>query len=148
MNKQSKKVAIWLSSLAIVASGIYIGFRYFKKRKVEGGTVKDPATSVPDSVPPPSSGSSSGNPFSSRTQVKEFQQFVIDNMKDRAILGNSGADGVWGPKTAAAYAKYRNQWLDFKTPIKMPANSGVLSPQEQQRRQTTSIFRNWGFPNG
>lgn len=149
MNKQTKKVAIWLSSIAIIASGIYIGFRYFKKRKVIGADNKG---ATPDTPLPPSSssGSQSGssNPFSSKEQVKEFQQFVIDNMKDRSILGASGADGIWGPKTASAYSKYRSQWLDFKTPIKMPANSGVLSPAEQQRRQTTGIFRNWGFPNG
>jgi len=61
-------------------------------------------------------GGSSGNPFTDNAEVQAFQQFVIDVKKDPSILGNAGADGIWGNNTSKAYKKYGEDYHNQSNP--------------------------------
>ena len=44
------------------------------------------------------------------TDTKKFQQWVLDTKKDTTILGTSGDDGKWGPKTQSAWNSYGQEY--------------------------------------
>jgi len=68
-------------------------------------------------------GSTIGNPFTSKSEVKAFQDYVINVKKDSDILGSYGADGLWGSNTANAYEKYGSEYDAFKDPLKAVKSS-------------------------
>jgi len=123
MSKKSNVGAIIIGGILIVGGAIG-AYLYFKKRKqnkqedqVQVG--EDSQTSVETATTSTSSGSggsssssssSTGNPFKSKSGVKKFQEWVINTKKDSSILGSSGADGIWGSKTANAYAQYGDEY--------------------------------------
>ena len=43
-------------------------------------------------------------------EIKKFQSWVMNVIKDKNILGKSGADSVWGPKTQSAWNKYSGKY--------------------------------------
>lgn len=46
-------------------------------------------------------------------EVKAFQEYVLKIKKDSTILGNAGADGIWGNNTAKAYEKYGADYEEY-----------------------------------
>ena len=47
------------------------------------------------------------NPFKNTEQLKAFQNFVLNNLKDSSI---GTVDGIWGVKSAIAFIKYATQY--------------------------------------
>ena len=73
--------------------------------------------------------------FTSRDAIRDFQQKMIDAGYD---LGKSGADGIWGNATEAAYQKYI-------LPREMTKEELVQAEQETQPITTPVI--NWNQPD-
>jgi hypothetical protein len=55
-------------------------------------------------------------------EIVDFQKWVLNVKKDKAILGSYGADGDWGPNTNNAWTKYGGQYLT-KSNSKNPKGS-------------------------
>jgi len=46
------------------------------------------------------------------TDVKGFQEWVLNTKKDNQILGKYGADGKWGKRTSNAWLKYGEEYKE------------------------------------
>jgi hypothetical protein len=114
-----KKILIIASVLIIAGVGGYFIYRKIRSKKEEEERKKAEEQALLDSQSnkpgggysaPSSNSSSISNPFPDSASLKKFQQWVIDFAKDSAILGNAGADGVWGNSSAKAWSKYGTQY--------------------------------------
>jgi hypothetical protein len=127
-----KKIA--LISLGAIALGVggYFGYKAIKKAIT--GTQDDgldtPKPILSGGTPSSGGGGGSSNPFSTKAQLKAFQQWVINVKKDKTILGSGGDsgfgdDGLWGSKSAKAWAKYGNEYKNSQSGITpTPSGSG------------------------
>jgi hypothetical protein len=139
--KKGLKITLGIVGAIIVSILAYLMFikkdsKLYVLKGGSGGGLLDPNTIpelsgqsgaeiVPSIAPPPPSiytvgsffgGATSGNPFTDNSEVQAFQQWVIDEMKDPSILGNSGADGIWGNNTSKAYTKYGEDYANQNNP--------------------------------
>ena len=110
----NKKI-LWFAGAIVLGVGAYFGWKWYQKRQETKGQdqVKDDQNFEQDEPKKPASSSSSStptalatNPFTTQADLKKFQEWVINTKKDTSILGNAGADGVWGTKSANAWNKY------------------------------------------
>ena len=122
MNK-TLKISLILTGITVLSVLSYLLFlKKTSKIYILKGAGEDYVPSkdqIPESpqtpaLPTPSGGGSfwqvSANPFSTSAEIKAFQTWVIEDKKDPAILGTSGADGQWGSKTSSAYSKYGSDY--------------------------------------
>lgn len=124
----SKKIA--LISLGAIALGVGGYFGYKAIKKAISGT-QDDGLDTPKPIlggGTTISGGGSSNPFSTKAQVKAFQQWVINVKNDKTILGSGGDsgfgdDGIWGSKTAKAWSKYGNEYKNSQSGM-TPTASG------------------------
>lgn len=124
--RKGKGIAVVLSLVAIAGVIGYIIYRS-NKNKNKGNTsdagsggsfdLGTTSTSSSSSSAPSSSSSStsSGNPFATKDDLLKFQRWVIKVIGDTKILGKGGStgkgdDGIWGSKSASAYAKYQSKY--------------------------------------
>jgi hypothetical protein len=49
------------------------------------------------------------------SEILNFQKWVINQKKDKTILGKFGADGKWGPSTEKAWVKYGSKYSGSET---------------------------------
>lgn len=123
---KGKGFAVVLSMVAIAGVIGYVIYRRYKKKKDEMPTIGGGTGA--EFIPAPSTGgssgggstsssgsSSSGNPFATKEELIKFQQWVINTKGDKTILGKGGStgfgdDGVWGSKSASAWAKYQSEY--------------------------------------
>jgi len=117
-NPKTKKIIIWSSVAVILGVGGYFLFQYLKKRREGNGSPESDGGNVlseptPSSTPSPDV--ASDRPTSSE-DIKAFQNYVINVKKDSAILGKSGADGVWGSNSQKAWDKYGSDYKKASTP--------------------------------
>lgn len=116
-----KKIALISLGAIVLGVGGYFGYKAIKKA-LDKNSQTDDETDTPK--PPilgggtPSAGSS--NPFSTKAQLKAFQKWVIDVKGDKTILGSGGDsgfgdDGIWGSKSAKAWAKYGNEYKNSQS---------------------------------
>lgn len=162
--KKGFKITIGLVTTILI--GVLVWLMFFKKDSklyvLKGkGTGLDPlqpgeaesGTSQPGnevSSPNPSgstgggffTGSSGGNPFTSKAEITAFQRFVLDVIKDTQILGSYGADGVWGSRTASAYSKYGEQYHAQQNP-----QASVKSALESAGITYQMVDTNTNYPN-
>lgn len=147
---KGKGFAVVISMVAIAGVIGYLIYRSRKNKQNQGGSTTDASNvfvPTPSSAPSPSSSSpsssstsSSGNPFSTKDDLLKFQRWVIKTIGDKKILGKGGStgygdDGIWGSKSASAYAKYQGLYIPSGvnsdgTPIKgTPLPQGNLIQQ-------------------
>lgn len=121
---RGKGFAVVLSMVAIAGVVGYLIYRRFKNKpktdtQTDTGFTPAPTSTGGSFTPaPPSSGggsSSSGNPFATKEDLIKFQQWVINTKGDKTILGKGGStgygdDGIWGSKSASAWAKYQKEY--------------------------------------
>jgi hypothetical protein len=126
-NPKAKKIIIWSSVAVVLGVGGYFLYQYFKKKKA-GSTGDETPIPTPELNPSVNPVAPSGNPDvasdkpTSKEDIKAFQDYVLNVKKDTAILGKSGADGVWGSNSQKAWDKYG---ADFKKSA-TPANDKEL----------------------
>ena len=119
-----KGIAIVLSFVAIAGVIGYVLYRNFKNKNQnptdgtlpldqtqQGGGGGGGSTSGGGS----GGSTSGGNPFATKNDLIKFQRWVIKTIGDKTILGRGGStgfgdDGVWGSKSASAYAKYQGKY--------------------------------------
>jgi hypothetical protein len=121
--KTGTKIALWVAGIAVVSVGGYFIYKSMKKSREEKAEkelaeklAKDMANKPkqkPLSIP--SLGQqlftdTTVNPFRYANDLLMFQNWVIYTKKDKAILGAAGVDGKWGKDTAAAWAKYKDEY--------------------------------------
>jgi len=132
MDKKKKIIIIIVIVLAIILLSVGGYFIYKNVTQGDGGNTKEDGndgntnTGTDTGNSSSSSGSSSSsvpsNPFSSSADLKKFQQYVINTVGNKTILGSGGDsgygdDGKWGRKSALAYDKYG---ADYQTYLKAP----------------------------
>lgn len=162
MEKSSKKkVIIIISSLVILGIGGYFLSQYLKRKKEEEER-KKAEENVADSGSSSGGGYSGGSPASSGgstptsinslpngEKTKRFQQWVLDVKKDTSV---GTADGVWGSKTASAWAKYGAEYLKaFGSAITSGLNqstSGSASGSGQKIYLKGSSAYLYSYPSG
>jgi hypothetical protein len=114
---KNSKVYLFAGAVILAVAG-YFGYQYWRKKHPKQETPPPPAPPV---IPAPDGQNSGGNsnnyvpiasnPFKTSTELMDFQKWVINTKKDTTILGNYGADGKWGSKSASAFAKYGKEYL-------------------------------------
>ena len=110
--KGKKRIVIWVSVAALLGVGGYFAYKFVKAKRDKKKALQDAAstssTSTSSSNSAPSSTSSIiSNPFKTKQELQTFQNWVLTMYPfDRAILGSTGADGVWGKNSANAWIKY------------------------------------------
>ena len=115
--KGKKRIVIWVSVAALLGVGGYFAYKFVKakrdKKKAEQDAASTSSTSTSSSNSAPSSTSSIiSDPFKSKDELQKFQNWVLTMYPfDRAILGSTGADGVWGKNSANAWTKYGQTYL-------------------------------------
>lgn len=119
---KGKGFAVVLSMVAIAGVIGYLIYRNRKNKQNQGQTPTDmglgintPTTTSTPSSTSTSTQSSSGNPFATKDDLIKFQRWVIKTIGDKKILGKGGStgfgdDGIWGSKSASAYAKYQAKY--------------------------------------
>lgn len=70
-------------------------------------------------------------------EVKTFQQFVYDTDMDKNLLGPAGVDGKWGPKTQAAWNKYKDIYTSYKA--NKPKSGGATASGSTENAEATLI---------
>jgi hypothetical protein len=117
-----KKIA--LISLGAIALGVggYFGYKAIKKAitGTQDDSLDTPKPILSGGTPSSGGGGGSSNPFSTKAQLKAFQKWVIDVKGDKTILGSGGDsgfgdDGLWGSKSAKAWAKYGNEYKNSQS---------------------------------
>jgi len=147
-----KKIA--LISLGAIALGVggYFGYKAIKKAIT--GT-QDDSLDTPKPIlsggTPSGGGAGSSNPFSTKAQVKAFQQWVINVKNDKTILGSGGDsgfgdDGLWGSKTAKAWAKYGNEYKNAQSGMGGSGTTSSTAPTSLDFVTLKSILNNFEKP--
>jgi hypothetical protein len=105
------------NKIYLIAGAVLLGvigyFGYKKFFKPESKTPDVPETDLETEAPViiNSKPAFTSNPFRTKQEVTDFQKFVLEVKKDLKVLGNSGADGLWGKATATAWDKYGKEYL-------------------------------------
>jgi len=127
--KTGTKIALIFTGIAVVGVSGYFIYKSVKKSKEEKAAkelaeklaLAEKAAKEMANKPPqkplsiPSLGQQlftdpMANPFRYANDLLMFQNWVSFTKKDKAILGAGGVDGKWGKDTAAAWAKYGNEY--------------------------------------
>jgi hypothetical protein len=101
----------------LIAGAVLVGvvgfFAYKKFFKPNTETPDTPETDLETEAPVivNQTPNFTSNPFRTKQEVTAFQKFVLEVKKDLKVLGNSGADGLWGKATATAWDKYGKEYL-------------------------------------
>jgi hypothetical protein len=152
--RKGKGLAITLSFVAIAGVIGYILYRRYKNKNQK----PTDTTSSLDVMTPSGSGSSSsssntsssGNPFATKDALLKFQRWVIKTIGDKKILGKGGStgfgdDGVWGSKSASAWAKYQSPFDPAKVnddgTMKSTPLPSYLVPQPSPTLQFTPFLK-------
>jgi hypothetical protein len=139
MNKGAK-IGIVIALFVLLGVGGYYGYKALYKPKDED----EDETII---IPPTNSGNGSGSGSTSPTapseldtkaKITDFQNYVINTKKDTAILGSSGADGLWGKNSQKAWDKYS---ADYK-------KKGTGSGNTNVKANTNEIVTIQGFATG
>jgi len=127
--EKGAKIAIGVGS--VIAIGIIVYYLFFNKNsplKIFGNreNLDDYLNSNnDDEVISISTSSNVANPFSSESEVRAFQNYVVNVKKDASILGSYGVDGKWGTNTANAWVKYGD---DYKSIMNFAGTETSLEP--------------------
>jgi hypothetical protein len=76
-----------------------------------------------------------------KSEIINFQNWVINTKKDKQILGNSGADGIWGQRSELAwnrYGAYYNPTIVKTNTDKSKTNKSIFKTPNDVRK-----FQNW-----
>lgn len=131
--KGGSKIFWIIGGLVVIAGGIGAYFLLRKPKEEEEDNLKDDDVKKPQSVGGISGG---GGGFSSipkinapkelnsKEKIESFQNYVLDVKKDKTILGNAGADGIWGKNSQNAWNKYGSDYLSKNAGSK-PSNSDI-----------------------
>lgn len=124
---------IWVSVGAVtLGTGGFFLFKAIKNKisQIKSNLDSPDATNTGDNrtYSPRNSSGSTANPFKTKAEVLAFQQWVINTKGDKTILGGGGAsgfgdDGLWGSKTASAWAKYGTDYKSSSQGGSSSANS-------------------------
>ena len=122
--KTGTKIGLWIAGITVVGVGGYLVWKKAKKaRETKAGEVT--AQQVGEKYKPTTTTAGKprtaqtfyvapedpkANPFPDKLSLTMFQNWVLFNKKDKSILGSDVADGKWGGNTAAAWAKYKDEW--------------------------------------
>lgn len=72
-----------------------------------------------------------------KSEIINFQNWVINTKKDKQILGKSGADGIWGQRSELAWNRYGADYVPTKTPVSTDPNK-LFKTFDDVRK-----FQNW-----
>jgi hypothetical protein len=151
--KKGKGLAVVLSMVAIAGVVGYILYRRYKKKKDEMPSVDSGTTFTPAPTPTSTgsgSSTSNGNPFATKDALLKFQRWVIVTKGDKKILGKGGStgfgdDGIWGSKSASAWAKYQSPYDPAKVnddgTMKSTPLPSYLIPQPSPTLQFTPFLK-------
>jgi len=119
--KTGTKIALWVTGIAVVGVGGYFIMKSLKKKREEKAN-EEIAKLNADKYKPIATASGkpntaqtlyvdqTANPFPDMMSLRMFQNWVINTINDKSILGNGGANGIWDNNTAKAWAKYKDKW--------------------------------------
>jgi len=124
--KGGSKIFWIIGGLVVIAGGIGA---YFLLRKPKEEENNDNDNNDGDDKKPQSSsgGGGGGSAYSpppkvnapkelnTKEKIESFQDYVLDVKKDKTILGNAGADGIWGKNSQNAWDKYGSDYLKRNT---------------------------------
>jgi hypothetical protein len=189
MDAKTKKVVIVGSVLVIAGVGGYFGYQYLKNQGILGKkdesdtdtnqALLDAINQLGQNSSGGSSGSSSSSSSSSSSDkpddILKFQQWVINDVGNKTILGGGGEsgfgdDGLWGSKTRKAWNKYKADYLKAEGTVSYTSDDlpvilkGVWKKMKPARQQNswikknkngtmyigykTSVYRYYFFENG
>lgn len=125
--KKGKGIVV-LATIAVLGALTYIGFTLFGGKDDKdtdgnntggGGDTGGGGGYIPPAVDQPA-------------DISAFQKWVFYTKKDKSLVTSKAADGVdglWGSKTAAAWAKYKDEYLKTLEP-KPETPAGYVIPQD------------------
>lgn len=148
MNRKYIKIALITTAVVgLIAGTIYVVRRVVNKAKELSGNDGTDSTPAPDSLAnggPKSSSSITPNPFSNKSELNAFQNWVLKNKG--AILGKAGADGVWGKYTASAWDKFGNEYRSSPNAPVLPKTTpppGVSKEAKALQANAEYIISQW-----
>lgn len=147
MNKGGK-IGLVVVLFVLLGVGGYYGYKMLYKPKEE----EDEDIVI---IPPPNNsgnggggggggGSSTPSELDTKAKITDFQNYVINTKKDSAILGSSGADGVWGKNSQKAWDKYG---ADYKKKSGSGSGSGNTNTSNV-KANTNEIITIQGYATG
>ena len=74
-----------------------------------------------------------------KSEIINFQNWVINTKKDKQILGNSGADGFWGQRSELAW----NRYGAYYNPSKIKPKNTVVNNKIFKTFDDVRKFQNW-----
>jgi hypothetical protein len=123
--KGGSKIFWIIGGLVVIAGGIGAYFLLRKPKQEENNNDTDTDDKKPqsDSGSGAIGGGNSASPkinapkeLNTKEKIESFQDYVLDVKKDKTILGNAGADGVWGKNSENAWDKYGSDYLKSLIP--------------------------------
>ena len=129
--KGGSKIFWIIGGLVVIAGGIGAYFLLRKPKEEENNNDSDTDDKKPqsDSDSGGGSGGFSAPPkinapkeLNTKEKIESFQDYVLDVKKDTTILGNAGADGIWGKNSQNAWDKYGVEYQK-KSVIEPTSNS-------------------------
>lgn len=144
MTPQSKKR--WVIGTSILVIFGVIGYFVYKAVKKPKPTESTPPIDEKDKgvvstdTKVVETGSTITNPFKTADELRAFQNWVITDRKDAAILGKYGADGLWGRNSAAAWQKYGSLYNTSSTSTSTIASSGLKKGDKVVAKKSTKGF--------
>ena len=141
--KKGGSTIFWIiGGLVVIAGGIGAYF-LLRKPKEEDDKRKDDDSeeeitsggdrySQPQKIPAPKE-------LNTKDKIKSFQNYVVNVKKDRAILGNSGVDGIWGKDSQAAWNKYGSDYNKSLTSV-------PSTPENESKIATIILLAKKGSP--
>jgi hypothetical protein len=141
MTPQSKKR--WVIGTSILVIFGVIGYFVYKAIKPKPTTNDTPIDEkdkgvVSTDTKVVETGSTITNPFKTADELRAFQNWVITDRKDTAILGKYGADGLWGRNSAAAWQKYGSLYNTSSTSTIV--SSGLKKGDKVVAKKSTKGF--------
>lgn len=123
---KNNRIYLIAGAVLVGVVGFFAYNRFFKPNK-DGDKNPETDLETEDPVIVNPNPNFTSNPFKTKAEVTAFQKFVLEVKKDLKILGNAGADGLWGKSTASAWDKYGKEYLtQTGTVVQSPAISDSL----------------------
>jgi hypothetical protein len=112
MTPKTKKTLI-LTGIGITVLGL-IAWAIHQHVKNNPKTPKDDPFASSPGAAPSTSESTSSNPLGSKDRIIAFQKYAKSKGADLGTSGpnKDGVDGIWGSKTAAAWQRYGDWFLN------------------------------------
>jgi hypothetical protein len=160
--KSGSKIFWIIGGLVVIAGGIGAYFLLRKPKEEENNNDTDDKKPQSDINSVGGVGNSASpkinapKELSSKEKIESFQDYVLDVKKDKTILGNAGADGIWGKNSQNAWDKYGSDYLkslipaskiepqlekDIETIIKF--STGTKADKTYLRKTNSDFVSNW-----